>query len=289
MDTERLAKIIKRVENYIIKEKKDSFKSYLITKLAEDDELIQTFDIASLHIRESVVNSIEYAGEHLKRAMLYMRKPYIAEIAYVVGRYSINGVEFLDYLSKNLELSETEAADLNNFKTHIDKTNKLIESGYSELTASEIAESTLQFLKIDEETEVPMIGKDNHSYGCTQNGEMIIFHQIKNETTGKTFFVTFVIKDNDYLRCIGETTKDLVYVTNKKGTFSEFQTKRFNISSRENGESLNELNEDVKSLTISNDLLISIYEEIKELEQFDGKSVLAEEIYNKKAKKYNLK
>ena len=62
MDTERLAKIIKRVENYIIKEKKDSFKSYLITKLAEDDELIQTFDIASLHIRESVVNSIEYAG-----------------------------------------------------------------------------------------------------------------------------------------------------------------------------------------------------------------------------------
>ncbi len=134
-----------------------------------------------------------------------------------------------------------------------------------------------------------MIGKDNHSYGCTQNGEMIIFHQIKNETTGKTFFVTFVIKDNDYLRYIGETTKDLVYVTNKKGTFSEFQTKRFNISSRENGESLNELNEDVKSLTISNDLLISIYEEIKELEQFDGKSVLAEEIYNKKAKKYNLK
>ena len=107
--------------------------------------------------------------------------------------------------------------------------------------------------------------------------------------SGKTFFVTFVIKDNDYLRYIGETTKDLVYVTNKKGTFSEFQTKRFNISSRENGESLNELNEDVKSLTISNDLLISIYEEIKELEQFDGKSVLAEEIYNKKAKKYNLK
>lgn len=300
MDNERLIKIIRRVNNYIIPEKMEGFKSYIIDKSIKRPDSISTLDMASMHLKESVENSPKYAADHFKKAMLYMDAHDLSIIAELVGTYSKNGEEFLSILMDTLELNQNQMHRLYEFKRIIERTNELIEKGLSEQVATHLAESQTDILVVDKKEEIPLFKHDKYyADGITLDGEEVVYQELRNESTCKCFFVIFFIKGKNYLRYIGERGKDKVHVINETGTFEEIQNKEFKIVPVEpekeievlssNPYQLPETNENAKILEIDQETILAVYKELNELSSFDGKSYKAEEILNKKLKKYELK
>lgn len=300
MDNERLIKIIRRVNDYIIPERKGGFKSYIIDKSIKKPDSINIIDMASMHLKESVENSPKYAADHFKKAMLYMDAHDLSIIAELVGTYSKNGEEFLSILMDTLELNQNQMHRLYEFKRIIERTNELIEKGLSEQVATHLAESQTDILVVDKKEEIPLFRHDKYyADGITLNGEEVIYQELINKATGKSLFIIFFVKGKSYLRYIGIKGETKVHVTNESGTFEEIQNKDFKTVPIEpereievlssNPYQLPETNENAKILEIDQDTILAVYKELNELSSFNGKSFKAEEILNKKLKKYELK
>lgn len=300
MDNERLIKIIRRVNNYIIPEKTEGFKSYIIDKSIKRPDSISTLDMASMHLKESVENSAKYAADHFKKAMLYMNAHDLSIIAELVGTYSKNGEEFLSILIDSLELNQSQTHRLYEFKRITERTNELIERGLSEHIARHLAESQTDILVVDDSEEIPLFRHDKYyADGITLNGEEVIYQELKNEVTGKNLFIIFFVKGKSYLRYIGIKGENKVHVTNESGTFEEIQNKDFKTIPVEperetevlssNPYQLPESNPSAKKLEIDQDTILAVYKELNELATFSGTSFKAEDILNKKLKKYELK
>lgn len=291
MDNERIIKIVKRVDEYIIDEKKASFKSYLIKRVLENPDIINIFDITSLHIKESVIESPASAGEHLKRAMLYMDSHYIKEMVRLIGTYSKNGVEFLKYLQRNLEIDENQLEKLKEFTKKIETTNRLISEGFNETEATHLASSKNYIIKLDNSKTYIVSGISDVLDGVTDEAEELVYKELENPETKKRYFVLFIIKGRNYLRYIGKTNGKLVHVTNEKGTFEEIQNKSIRLKALNKKEETKAINQFKlnKQADIDAETLISVYDEIEELSSFNGNSLKAEEIFEKQIKIYKLK
>lgn len=300
MDNEKTTKILARIENLIIKEKGASLKSQVITEAIKDEEYVNLFNMASLYIKESIDNSPEYAAERFKKAMLYMSSHDLREIAALVGTYSKKGVEFLKCLNKNLTLNKEQARRMHDFIRTTERTNELIEKGYNDLEASHFANCLTDLFIVDNSEEIALTRIEKYaSDGVTMDGEEVVYQEMRNELTGENYFVIFFVKGNSYLRYIGKSSSSLVHVVNETGRFEEMQEKEFKVipvkleSEMElyskNPYQLPESDPNSKKREVNHETLMEVYKEINELAEFNGKSFVAEDIYNKKVKLYELK
>lgn len=299
MDNERIIRIIKRVNKCVIEEKMESFKSYLLRCVLDDPDSIGNLDMMSLYLKESVMESPKVAGDHVKKAMLYMNKQNVSDIVRAVATYSKNGIEFLRYINNNIEMDKEESRRMYDFIRITERTNELIEKGYKHILAKQLSSSQTDILKIDDNEEITLVRSGMYtSDGVTLEGEEVVYQELINTKNNKKYFVAFFIKGNSYLRYIGEIGSNLVHVVNENGTFEEFQNKTFKISpvAREletellskNPYYIPESDPNARVLENNRELVLKVYEEINELAEFDGESYKAEEILNKKMKNYRL-
>lgn len=300
MDLQKVTTRFNRITNSVIEEKKESFKGYILNKMIENPDYLHTLDYITMYIKESVETSPEEAAAHFMKGMLYLERRELSEIAKIVATYSIKGAEFLKYLNRKLDLDSDQARKMHDFIRTTERTNELIEKGYDENTAKHFAESLTDLLVIDGKDEVAICRIEKHSAdGVTLDGEEVVYQELINKYNGKNYFVVFFVKGNSYLRYIGEMNGSIVHVINENGSFEEIQKKEFRIVPVElekehevyskNPYQIPESDPNAKKLVVNHELLMSVYNEINELAEFDGKVFKAEEILNKKLKTYELK
>lgn len=294
MDNERIIRIFNRLKGNISEEKILTLNSYLLNAAIKKDDKLYCLDIASICISEITNVGIVRAIENIKKVMKCMELESINDMLKFIGEFASDGYDFLIKLREEIKGNDDLISIIDDYIKNILEQNKLIEAGFPEFNASIIANAPKRILSVDDE-DIPLIGNQDDTFeGYSNDTELVIYKEITNKVSNDTYYISFFVIDNYYLRFIGKKNQELTHVVNERGTFNEIEVKRFISSEANNFDAFFNLIKDKKGFKETSgannyELIQSIYKEIEELSEFNGLELKVEEILNKSKHIYELK
>lgn len=293
MDIKKQKELIKRATKNIIPEKIDSFKRTLQILTAETGTLNNTIELALYYIEKLNVSDPAIIASQYVEENGHKKDFDIIPIIFIAN-YAKNGDIFL---KKLIELKYITTEQQNSYNLHyetIKNINELITLGTSHIEAELLANATVTMLHLTNESAIPLIKINNDDIeGITSNNELVLYKEYQNPVSRISYYVIYFMKGNEYLRYIGSSISDIFNISNHNGTYDELI--KFKISQKELTENesktkyIGEFNQKLKDLEIPSELLEEVAKEIKELGEYDGKTLLIEYILNKVTANLKLK
>ena len=289
--------LLNKAQNIISEDKMDSF-----LRIINKD--INTYEKYTIMVK--ILNYIDALDKNEATAALVISY-FVDERYFTSNPVKLFELTMIIYFAKNgnILLEEMANRDWDNpndkykefvYLERIKTACNLIDLGLSYFEAGSLSWATLQQLNFQDEELITLVKFDGEDIeGITKDNEIVIYREVFSLTTNKKIFILFFVKNDEYLRYIGEVGGNLVHVINNTGTYEEHKELNVRVDNidEENIEDyeeyknkrLVEFNSKLKYANNSISFVQEVFKELNELITFEKGVSKAETILNKKYKR----